>query len=322
MGLIYVNPEGPNGNPDPLAAARRHPRDVRPDGDERRGDGGADRRRPHLRQDPRRRRSRKSTSAPSPRARRSRQQGLGWSNSLRERQRHRDDHQRPRGHLDRHPDPVGQPFLEILFGNEWELEQEPGRRQPVEAEGRPRRHGAATRIDPAKHAPAADADHRPGAARRPESTSRSRAASTRTRTSCRTPSPAPGSSSPTATWARSIRYLGPEVPERGAALAGPGPGAERRADRRRRTIAALKERILDSGLSVSQLVSTAWASASTFRGSDKRGGANGGRIRLEPQKDWEVNEPDRAGPGADRAGGDPGDFNGSTPAASRSRSPT
>ena len=67
MGLIYVNPEGPNGNPDPLAAATGHPRDLRPHGDERRGDGRAHRRRPHVRQDPRRRRSR-STSVPSPRA--------------------------------------------------------------------------------------------------------------------------------------------------------------------------------------------------------------------------------------------------------------
>ena len=86
------------------------------------------------------------------------------------------------------------------------------------------------------------------------------------------------------------RYLGPEVPQESLLWQDPVPavtheliGAE--------DIAALKEKILTSGLSVSQLVSTAWASASTFRGSDKRGGANGARIRLEPQNGWEVNNP-------------------------------
>ncbi len=87
------------------------------------------------------------------------------------------------------------------------------------------------------------------------------------------------------------RYLGPEVPQETLLWQDPVPAAPQDlvdAD----DIAALKQAVLDSGLTVAQLVSTAWASASTFRGSDKRGGANGARIRLEPQNGWEVNDPD------------------------------
>ena len=87
-----------------------------------------------------------------------------------------------------------------------------------------------------------------------------------------------------------MRYLGPEVPAEELIWQDPIP-AGTRSQIDTSDISALKEKILDSGLSVSELVSTAWASASTFRGSDKRGGANGARIRLDPQKDWEVNNP-------------------------------
>ena len=87
------------------------------------------------------------------------------------------------------------------------------------------------------------------------------------------------------------RYLGPEVPQETLIWQDPVPAVDHELISEQ-DAAALKGKILDSGLSVSQLVSTAWASASTFRGSDKRGGANGARIRLEPQRSWEVNDPD------------------------------
>ena len=86
------------------------------------------------------------------------------------------------------------------------------------------------------------------------------------------------------------RYLGPEVPAEDLIWQDPIPAVNHKLIDAQ-DIAALKAKILASGLSISELVSTAWASASTFRGSDKRGGANGARIRLAPQKDWEVNQP-------------------------------
>ena len=87
------------------------------------------------------------------------------------------------------------------------------------------------------------------------------------------------------------RYLGPLVPKETLIWQDPIPAVDRKTLIDDKDVAALKAKILASGLSVSQLVSTAWASASTFRGSDKRGGANGARIRLSPQKDWDVNKP-------------------------------
>ena len=86
------------------------------------------------------------------------------------------------------------------------------------------------------------------------------------------------------------RYLGPLVPKEQLLWQDPVPAVDHELIDEK-DIAALKAKILASGLTISQLVTTAWASASTFRGSDKRGGANGARIRLAPQKDWEVNQP-------------------------------
>ena len=107
---------------------------------------------------------------------------------------------------------------------------------------------------------------------------------------------------------------------RGADLAGPAAGGDHEliddAD-----VAALKAKVLDSGLTVSQLVSTAWASASSFRGSDKRGGVNGARIRLEPQSGWEVNNPDQLAIVLRDAGGHPAGVQ-RADGASRCRWPT
>ena len=111
------------------------------------------------------------------------------------------------------------------------------------------------------------------------------------------------------------RYLGPEVPSETLIWQDPVPKVDHEligAD----DAAELKRQILDSGLTVSQLVSAAWASASTFRGSDKRGGANGARIRLEPQRSWEVNDPEQLATVLARSRGS------RRPSASRSRSPT
>ena len=101
------------------------------------------------------------------------------------------------------------------------------------------------------------------------------------------------------------RYLGPEVPAEELIWQDPVPTVDHPLVDDQ-DVAALKAKVLASGLSVSELVSTAWASASTFRGSDKRGGANGARIRLAPQKDWEVNQPAQLAPRAEDAREDPG----------------
>ena len=118
-----------------------------------------------------------------------------------------------------------------------------------------------------------------------------------------------------------IRYLGPLVPKETLLWQDPVPAVDHPLIGEQ-DIAALKSKILASGLSVSQLVSTAWASASTFRGSDKRGGANGARIRLAPQKDWAVNQPAQLAKVLRKLEAIQKEFNARPPAARRSRWPT
>ena len=287
MGLIYVNPEGPNGNPDPLAAAR----DIRETfrrmamNDEEtvaliagghtfgktHGAGPAE-----------------SVGA-DPEAAPLEQQGLGWKSTYASGVGKDAITSGIEVTWTVHPTRWDNEFFEILFGYEWELSKSPaGANQwrPKDGAGAgsvPEADGSGTReprmlttdlslrFDPIyepisrrfKDDPAAFADA---------------FARAWFKLTHRDMGPI-------------VRYLGPEVPSETLIWQDPVPAVDHElvgaAD-----IAALKGQIAASGLSVSQLVSTAWASASSFRGSDKRGGANGARVRLEPQSGWEVNNPD------------------------------
>ena len=163
MGLIYVNPEGPNGNPDPDRGRQGHPRDVLPHGDERRGDRRADRRRPYLRQDPRRRRSVAGRSGPG--KRRARGSGSRLEEQVRNRYRRSCHHRRSGSHLDADADPVEQPVLQEPVRERMGADQEPGRRQAMG--GEERCGGRAGCVRSVEEASADHADHRPVAALRP-----------------------------------------------------------------------------------------------------------------------------------------------------------
>ena len=210
MGLIYVNPEGPEGKPDPLAAAHRHPRDVRPDGDERRGDRGADRRRPHPRQDPRRRRRRPGGS----RARGCPDRAAGPGLEVRRSASGKAGDSITSGlEVVWTPTPTqwSNAYLEILYGNEWELTKSPAGAWQFEA-----KDAEATIPDPfgGPQPQAHDAGHRhldaggPDLRRdHPALAGPSRGAATRR-------SPRPGTSCCTATWARSAATSGRGSPSR------------------------------------------------------------------------------------------------------------
>ena len=289
MGLIYVNPQGPNGNPDPLAAAR----DIRETfrrmamNDEEtvaliagghtfgktHGAGPED------------------NVGPDPEAAPMEQQGLGWKSTYGTGKGRDAITSGLEVTWTSTPTKWDNSFFETLFGYEWELTQSPaGAHQWQPKDGA----GAGTvpdPQDPSQRRPPTmlttdlslrfDPIYEPISRRFLENPDELADAFARAwfKLTHRDMGPV-------------VRYLGPEVPSETLIWQDPVPAVTHElidaAD-----AASLKSQILASGLTVSQLVSTAWASASSFRGSDKRGGANGARIRLEPQNGWEVNNPDQ-----------------------------
>jgi catalase-peroxidase len=288
MGLIYVNPEGPNGNPDPLGSAR----DIRETfrrmamNDEETVAliaGGHTFGKTHGAADP------EVYIGPEPEGAPLEEQGLGWKNSYHSGNGAATITSGLEGAWTPTPVSWDNSFLDTLFGYEWELTKSPaGASQWKPKDGA----GAGTVPDAhdhsRTHAPTMlttdlalrfDPVYEPIARRFHEHPDELADAFARAwfKLTHRDMGPV-------------VRYLGALVPNETLLWQDPLPAVTHElidTD----DVVALKAEIVASGLSVSQLVRTAWASASTFRGSDKRGGANGARIRLQPQRDWEVNDP-------------------------------
>ncbi len=288
MGLIYVNPEGPNGKPDPLGSAR----DIRETfarmamNDEETvalTAGGHTFGKAHGAADP------GKYVGPEPEGAGIEEQGLGWKNSFGSGKGVHAISSGIEGAWTPNPIKWDNGYFETLFGYEWEVAKGPGGAN----QWKPKDPKAATAVpdahDPKKrHAPmmtTADMAMRVDPVY--EKISRRFMAN-----------PKEFADAFARAWFKLThrdmgpvaRYLGPLVPKKALIWQDPTPAADHKLIGKK-DIAALKAKVLASGLSVSQLVTTAWASASTFRGSDKRGGANGARIRLAPQKNWEVNQP-------------------------------
>lgn len=290
MGLIYVNPEGPNGKPDPLAAAR----DIRETfGRMAMNDeetvaliaGGHTFGKTHGAADP------SKHVGPEPAAASIEEQGLGWKNSFGPGNGAHTITSGLEGAWTTTPTQWSNNYFENLFGFEWELTKSPagahqwkpkgnaGAGTVPDAHDASKRHAPmmlttdlALRVDPAYEKISRDFFQNP----KKFADAFARAWFKLTH---RDMGPLP-------------RYLGPEVPKEVLIWQDPLPAAKK-YKLTPGDIAGLKTKVAASGLSVGELVSTAWASASTFRGSDKRGGANGARIRLAPQRNWEVNNPAR-----------------------------
>ncbi|HET6414569.1 MAG TPA: catalase/peroxidase HPI, partial [Anaeromyxobacter sp.] len=289
MGLIYVNPEGPNGNPDPIAAAR----DIRETfsrmamNDEETVAliaGGHSFGKTHGAGDAK-------NLGPEPEAAPIEEQGLGWKSSYRTGKGGDAITSGLEVTWTKTPAKWSNDFFENLFGYEWELTRSPAGAQQFRPKGGAGEGTVPDAHDPSKRrAPAMlttdlslrfDPAYEKISRRFLENPEEFADAFARAwfKLTHRDMGPR-------------ARYLGPEVPAEELIWQDPIPAVNHKLIGER-DIASLKGKILASGLSVGELVSTAWASASTFRGSDKRGGANGARIRLSPQKDWEVNEPAR-----------------------------
>lgn len=289
MGLIYVNPEGPDGKPDPIAAAQ----DIREIfarmamNDEETVAliaGGHAFGKTHGAGDPK-------NVGPEPEAAPIEEQGLGWKNSFGTGKGNDTITGGPEVIWTDTPTKWDNNFFKNLFGYEWELTKSPAGAYQWKPKGDA---GADTVPDP--HDPSRR--HPPGMLTTDLALRFDPIYEKISRRFLENPDQLEDAFA--RAWFKLIhrdmgpraRYLGPEVPEEELIWQDPIPAVNHELIDEE-DIATLKGKILTSGLSVSELVYTAWASASTFRGSDKRGGANGARIRLAPQKDWEVNQPDQ-----------------------------
>ena len=285
MGLIYVNPEGPNGKPDPVAAAK----DIRETffrmamNDEETVAliaGGHTFGKTHGAGDP-------SLLGPEPESAAIEDQGLGWKSKHGTGFGGDTITGGPEVTWTQTPTEWSNHFFDNLFNDEWELEKSPAGAYQWRAK-------AATADVPDAHD--TSKKHVPTMLTTDLSLRLDPAYEKISRRFYEHPDQFADAFA--RAWFKLthrdmgpiVRYLGPLVPKETLPWQDPIPAVDHPLIGEE-DIAALKAKILASGLSVSQLVSTAWASASTFRGSDKRGGANGARIRLSPQKDWEVNQP-------------------------------
>jgi catalase-peroxidase len=288
MGLIYVNPEGPHGTPDPLASAhdiRETFRRMAMNDEETVAliAGGHTFGKTHGAADP------EQYIGPEPEGAPLEQQALGWKNSYRSGKGADTITSGLEGIWTATPATWDNSFFETLFGHDWELTKSPAGASQWKPKGDAGVGTVPDAHDPSvTHAPTMlttdlalrfDPVYEPISRRFFEHPDELADAFARAwfKLTHRDMGPV-------------VRYLGPLVPTETLLWQDPLPELTHEligAD----DVVALKARILDSGLSVSQLVRTAWASASTFRGGDKRGGANGARVRLEPQNGWEVNDP-------------------------------